>query len=347
MMEFKEGDALIRVPAFDKITAKSTVFYNPAMEFDRTLSLQVFRASGKKKVLDAFSGSGIRAILYALAGAEVTANDRNPRAVELIKENALLNSVTMQITHEDANILFRKIKYEVIDIDPFGSPALYLDSVMCGLGHDSLLFVTATDTEALFGAARKAALRKYGVAIFRTPFSKELGIRVLLTAIMREGAKYGFGFSVLLSYWKMHYLRVFVRTCWSKKAAVTTMNQVSPVYICRCGYFSHHLLTSCPFCEESVHVLSPLFMGMIKDDEFLKKMEGNPLIDSLREELDIPFYYDTHHLAKVHGFMPPKMEALIERIRDEGFSASRTIFCSTGIRTDADFGRFLRICKEL
>jgi tRNA (guanine26-N2/guanine27-N2)-dimethyltransferase len=347
MMEFREGKALIRVPAFDKITAKSTVFYNPAMEFDRALSLRVFMASGKKKVLDAFSGSGIRAILYALEGADVTANDRNSRAVELIRENAALNSVPLQVTHEDANIVFRKEKFEIIDIDPFGSPATYLDSVMCGLGHDSLLFVTATDTEALCGCARKAALRKYGVNILRTPFSKELGIRVLLTAIMREGAKYGFGFSVLLSYWRMHYLRVFLRTFWSKKAAVTTMSQVSPVFVCRCGYFSHHITTSCPFCGESVNVLSPLYMGTLKENQFLKEINGNPMVDSLREELDIAFYYDTHHLAKVHGFLPPKMETLIKRIREEGFSASRTIFCSTGIRTDADFDNVLRVCREL
>ena len=346
MMEFREGKAVIRVPEFEKITSKSTVFYNPTMKFDRTLSLQIFQASGKKKVLDAFSGSGIRAILYALEGATVTANDKNPCAVRLIHENAALNSVSLQILHEDANMVLRKEKFELMDIDPFGSPAPYLDSAMCGLGHDSWLFVTATDTEAVCGYAPRAALRKYGVHVVRTPFAKELGIRVLLTAIMREGVKYGLGFSVMLSYWRMHYLRVFVRTIWNKKAAVTTMKQVVPVYVCQCGYVSTRCTVCCPSCGESVHILSPIYMGPIKDNTFLHTIPDHPLIQAVCSELDTPLYYDTHHLAKIHGFPPPKLTVLIKAIRDEGYSASRTLFCSTGVKTDADFPALLTLCQE-
>jgi tRNA (guanine26-N2/guanine27-N2)-dimethyltransferase len=345
MMEFREGTALIKVPEFEKITSRTKVFYNPAMEFDRALSLQIFLASGKKKVLDAFSGSGIRAILYALEGAEVTASDRNRYAVELIKKNAALNSVSLQIMHEDATLVMRGEKFEVIDIDPFGSPTLYLDSAMCGLHHDSFLFVTATDTEAACGFAPRAALRKYGVHIQRTSFAKELGIRVLLTAIMREGAKHRFGFSVLLSYWRMHYLRVFVRALRSKKAAVTTMNQVIPIYVCTCGYVSTTSVLSCPSCGTPITVFSPLYMGPIKDNDFLNSIEDNPLIHRVREELDVPLYHDTHHLSKVYGFLPPKINSVIAAMRDEGFSASRTIFCPTGIKTTADFATVLRFCK--
>ena len=296
MIEFREQNAVIKVPEFEKITAKSRVFYNPDMAYDRELSLDVYRASGKKEVCDAFSGSGIRAILYALEGGVVTANDVNAHAVSLIHENAQLNKVTLSIENEDANILFRRSKFEVIDVDPFGSPVTYLDSVMHGLKNDSFLFVTATDTASLCGYAKKACLRKYGIKTVRTPFAKELGVRILITTIIREGSKYGFGFSVLLSYSRRHYLRVFLRATLSKKAAFLSMNMVNPLSYCICGYFSAKIQEKCPFCGRDTHFISPLYLGKIKENAFCKKMTS-PLAEKLNHELDTLFYYDTHFLA--------------------------------------------------
>ena len=341
MMEFREGKAVVKVPAFEKITSKSKVFYNPDMAFDRSLSLSVFKASQKLEICDAFSGSGIRAILYALEGGEVTANDANPCAYKLIQENAALNGVSLRVVHEDANILFRREKFEIIDADPFGSPARYLDSIMCGLKNDSLLFVTATDTEALCGYAQKAALRKYSMKTARTPFAKELGVRVLITAVMREGAKYGFGFSVLFSYWRKHYIRLFLRARWSKKAAFESMSMVNPLYFCRCGYFSIDIEKKCPFCGRKISCISPVYVGRVKDNEFLNLMESNALTEKVKNELDIPFYYDTHSLAKFHHVQPSKISEVIGRLEESGFSASRTIFCPTGVKTTASVEELL------
>jgi tRNA (guanine26-N2/guanine27-N2)-dimethyltransferase len=347
MMEFKEGKAVIRVPEFEKITSKSKVFYNPHMAFDRELSLAVFRASGKKEICDAFSGSGIRAILYALEGGDVTANDVNSDAVELIEENARLNGVSFNIVSEDANILLRRRKFEVVDLDPFGSPSKYLDSAMNALRNDSLLFITATDTKALCGYAKKAALRKYGIRTVETPFAKELGVRVLLAAAMREGAKYGFGFSVLLSYWRRHYIRVFMKASWSKKAAIACMNMVVPVYFCECGYFSVRVRENCPHCGKIMDCISSVFMGKIKEHEFIKKIESNDLVEKLKYELDVPFYYDTHFLAKFYGFQPPQITWLIENLKENEFLASRTIFCTTGVKTDAPIDKVLQIALSM
>jgi tRNA (guanine26-N2/guanine27-N2)-dimethyltransferase len=346
MIEFREGNAVIMVPEFEKITSKSLVFYNPDMAYDRSLSCAVVKASGKREICDAFSGSGIRAILYASESKNVTANDVNPHAVALIRKNAQLNNVSVRITNEDANILFRREKFEVIDVDPFGSPARYLDSVMNGLKNDSFLFVTATDTEAVCGYAKKAALRKYGIRTVRTPFAKELGVRVLVAAIMREGAKYGFGFSVLLSYWRRHYIRVFMRAQRSKKAAFESMNMVCPVYFCRCGYFSGTPREKCPSCGKSMSCISSLYMGKIKDNTFCETVEFNGLIEKMKRELNIPLYYDTHSLAKYYRFQPPKIDEFVGTLKED-FSASRTIFCPTGVKTDAPFDRLLDIVSAI
>jgi tRNA (guanine26-N2/guanine27-N2)-dimethyltransferase len=349
MMQFEEGKAVIKVPEFEKVTAKTPVFYNPHMAYDRELSRRVYNATKKTEVLDAFSGSGIRAILYALEGAKVTANDYNPKAVELIKKNAKLNNVSLKIMNKDANILFREQNFQVIDVDPFGSPAPYLDSIMHGLQNGSFLFVTATDTKALCGHAKKAALRKYGINTVKTPFSKELGVRVLLTAIMREGAKHTFGFDVLLSYCRQHYIRVFLRTQWSKKAAFDSMNLVSPVYVCECGFFTMKITEKCPYCNKIMKCIHSVYVGSIKDNHFLEAVEPNTLIEDVINELDTPFYYDTHALAPVFDFYPPKINEIVNKINENEskFSASRTIFCPTGIRTTMPFDTLITMIKEL
>lgn len=347
MMQFEEGKAVIKVPEFEKITAKTTVFYNPHMAYDRELSRRIYTATKKTDVCDAFSGSGIRAILYALEGARVTANDINPRAVNLIKKNAQLNNVSLRVTKKDANILFRKENFQIIDVDPFGSPAPYLDSVMNGLQNGSFLFVTATDTKPLCGHAKKAALRKYGIKTVETPFSKELGVRVLLTAIMREGAKHGFGFDVLLSYSRRHYIRVFLRAHWSKKTAFQCMNQVTPVYVCQCGFFTTKITEKCPHCNNPVELIHSVYMGSLKDNTFLELVEPNKLIKDIIHELDIPFYYDTHALAPIFDFYPPKMDEIVTKINESEnkFLASRTIFSSTGVKTDLPFDQLIAVIK--
>jgi tRNA (guanine26-N2/guanine27-N2)-dimethyltransferase len=347
MMKFTEGKAVIRVPEFEKITSRSEVFYNPHMAYDRELSLAMLKASHKKEVCDAFSGSGIRAILYALEGAHVTANDTNPCAVACIKGNAELNNVSLTICNENANLLLRRERFEVIDIDPFGSPAYYLDSALNGLDHDSYLFVTATDIKALCGFSGKAALRKYGIKTVKTPFSKELGARVLVTAILREAAKYGIGFEVLFSYWKRHYIRVFLHAQHSKKAAFTSMNLVDPVYVCACGWFSHRITERCPYCGKSTRCITSVYLGPMKCDAFLSDITGHELVDRVKKELDTPFYYDTHYLASFHGFQPPRVKDLIESLVKKGHAASTTIYCSTGVKSDAPFKEVVKTCFDL
>ncbi|MGC1119733.1 MAG: 50S ribosomal protein L11 methyltransferase [Candidatus Methanofastidiosia archaeon] len=347
MMKFTEGKAVIKVPEFEKITSRSEVFYNPHMAYDRELSLAIFKASNKREVCDAFSGSGIRAILYALEGAHVTANDVNPCAVDYIKKNAELNNVSLTICNEDANLLLRRETFEVIDVDPFGSPSYYLDSVINGLDYDSFLFVTATDIKALCGYAGKAALRKYGIKTVKTPFSKELGVRVLVTAILREAAKYGIGFEVLFSYWKRHYIRVFLHAQHSKKAALDCMNLVDPVYVCKCGWFSAQTAEFCPYCGRGTQCISSVYLGPIKCNQFLSDITRHDLVDRVKKELDIPFYYDTHHLASFHGFQPPRVKDLIENLVKRGHAASSTIFCSTGVKSDAPFDKVVETCLDL
>ena len=149
MITVNEGSVTIVVPDFSKVSARAPVFYNPSMEFNRDVSvvaLQVFQRllGGGISVADTFSGSGIRAIRYLVeveGVSEAFANDINPLAVECIKNNSVINSVSPEVSREDASIFLRSNhgRFDVIDIDPFGTPAPFLDSAAASARNNSLL----------------------------------------------------------------------------------------------------------------------------------------------------------------------------------------------------------------
>lgn len=91
-------------------------------------------------ILDALSATGLRAVRYALEVPnviQVIANDIDQTAVVAIKENAKLNGVSHLVSAvcNDATMLMHENKnydrrYDVIDLDPFGSPTHFLDSAV-------------------------------------------------------------------------------------------------------------------------------------------------------------------------------------------------------------------------
>jgi len=145
-----EGQVKVEIPVYDKVSAKAPVFYNPVMELNRDLSviaLQVYQEKQGRdiRICDAFGGSGIRGIRYSkeISGVEcVVVNDLNPLAVEFTKENIRKNGVeNVRASKEDANILLRQCrgKFDVVDIDPFGTPSPFVESAATSLKAGGLL----------------------------------------------------------------------------------------------------------------------------------------------------------------------------------------------------------------
>lgn len=161
MITINEGSVTIEVPDFSKVSSRAPVFYNPVMEFNRDVSVLAVQAfqrilDREISVADTFSGSGIRAIRYLVevdGVSEAAANDINPLAVECIEHNSELNSVSPLVSREDAAIFLRGNpgRFDVIDVDPFGTPAPFMDSAAASARNRSLLAVTATDTSGLCG----------------------------------------------------------------------------------------------------------------------------------------------------------------------------------------------------
>jgi tRNA G26 N,N-dimethylase Trm1 len=64
------------------------------------------------------------------------------------------------------------------------------------------------------------------------------------------------------------------------------------------------------------------------------------------EYTDYPFI-DIHALCDLHGFVPPKNREIIDHLRERGFSAVRTHFKSTAIRTTASVKEMTSSISEL
>ncbi|NYT04744.1 MAG: tRNA (guanine(10)-N(2))-dimethyltransferase [Candidatus Methanofastidiosa archaeon] len=358
LCEFTEGRAKIEVPKFEKVTAKTPVFYNPKMAFSRDISVSVMNAIKLKesgKVIDGLSGSGIRGIRYILeSNSEVYFNDHNPAATRLIERNLKLNSLEAPITKSDFNHVYGK--FEVVDIDPFGSPVRFLDGAFRILKNDSYLFLTATDTSALTGAHVSSCRRKYDSKPLKCSFTHELAVRILIGKVARNAAKYNLSVRPLLSYTKEHFIRAYFEVKYGKDRANKTLDNLGFAINCKCGFreVTDSFIPVCPNCGEKVSFSHPLWISNIKDAKFVsdcvKEYESKEflsdkpleLLKVVENELDAPLFYDIHELAHIYKVKIPKTEEMIKKLKELGFDASATHFSPVSVKTNADIKDVLR-----
>jgi tRNA (guanine26-N2/guanine27-N2)-dimethyltransferase len=355
MKKITEGRAQIFVPA-ESLTKNSEAFYNPAMEHQRNVTVACARILDRKKILDPLAATGIRGIrLIREASAEkIVFNDRNPNAIKLIQKNLRLNKIAkrfFEVRGEDANSLFlEKEKYDYIDIDPFGSPVRYLFNAGYALGNHSAIGVTATDCGALSGKFASACFRRYGIFVTETDFPKELGIRVLITSVLQNLAKHGLTFEPLYSH-ANHYFRVIGSVHYGAERNLREIQMVS--YCPRCHSKKTGIESRCENCKSRMQTIGPLWTGKIQGMEFCKRLLANfefaglgrKEITMCTQEIDQPFYFDLHMIAKSLKTSSPKMENVIEKLRSKGFEASRTHLCLTGIKTNANIKGIIRTLK--
>ncbi len=353
-----------------KIKLAEGVFYNPKMTFCRHLDVLAYKviseSEGKVRSLDALSATGVRGIRARLeAGFIPTFNDKNPKAVELIRENLKLNGIEAEVFNRDAVALMRENRFTHIDLDPFGSPAEFIDTAC--VSALKYLSVTATDTAALCGSAPVAGLRKYAIYAEKTEFYPELGLRTLIGKIVREATKYDKAIEVLVSWAKEHYYRVHLKLRRSVALAGKIYEKVGYLFYCfECGNrewvpMDGSSLERCK-CGGKFKMIGPLWLGELHDKNFVTRMiervDEMEVTDSVKEklekflrsildEIDVPFAYTTHHLAKMLKVSPPQVLRIVEELRKAGFRASRVHYSGFGFKTDANIDEVKKIVLAL
>ncbi|WP_457750465.1 tRNA (guanine(10)-N(2))-dimethyltransferase [Thermococcus sp.] len=374
LVEVREGLARILVPKAERIY-DAPVFYNPVMALNRDVSVLALRVLKPEKALDALSATGIRGIRYLLESPveEVWLNDISREAFELIVKNLSLNLGSEgEIVGEkrvvfkgekkafanldDANrLMAEKFRYfDFLDLDPFGSPVEFLDTALRSVKRRGVLALTATDTGVLCGAYRHACLRKYLAEPIRGELCHEASLRILIGTAVRYAAKYDLGFEVLLAYYRDHYFRAFLKLRSGAKKADRSLARLGYLWQEEDGRFTYEE----GFLPEKPNAFGPLWLGSLKSPEFVEGLERElkslepahkktlTFLRTLMDELDVPFHYDTHALARKNSLEVRKISEVVEGLRELGYSATRTHFSPTAIKTDAPFEEVLEALKK-
>ncbi|MFH0956940.1 MAG: tRNA (guanine(10)-N(2))-dimethyltransferase [Candidatus Aenigmatarchaeota archaeon] len=359
-----EGRARIFVPE-GKVMKKDEAFYNPAMRYQRDVTIAALRVFSEMKggglsVCDPLAGTGIRGIRIALEVPGISGilmNDMSPAAFRVLKKNVDavgLKVAKVEMKNCDADALLSSCDrtFDFLDIDPFGSPAGFLHAASRALRHGSMLACTATDTGALCGSFPKVCLQRYAVRAVKTDFYKETGVRVLTTAIMVELARRDLTFEPVYAH-ANHYFRVIGLVRRKKSALTESFRKVKLISWCpRCIFRSAEVHGACPECGGRVEMLGPIWTGRLSDKDFCAKMAGEMKalgyrntreLEAAAAEIEAPFYYDLHRLSKIARKTPRKADDVVSGLRAAGREASRTRFCGTGVLTDASLSELLRL----
>ena len=377
--QIEEGLTKIEFPEFDKVSSDAPVFYNPHMELNRDLSIlaiQVFQKQENRNIdiCDLFGGSGIRGIRYKneIDGVEnVAINDISELANEYEKHNIELNNLDdIEVYQHDASIFLRmkRGKFDVIDIDPFGTPSPFLDSAGYCSRRNSLLCVTATDTSALCGTYKEPCIRKYNAKPYKSEYCHENGIRILAGFVALTLAKYSKCIDIKMSHSTEHYMRLYIKIEKGSKKSDETLKNIG--YISHCRNCLHRqtkkglasaIEENCPVCGEKLVHAGPLWLGNIQDKEFIQKMidesenkkintekQALKLLNSCLHEADAPAtFFDIHSICKSLKISAPKLDLIFDELKNKGFIAIKTHYNPLGIKTDANILDLQKVLFEL
>uniref|UniRef100_A0A6P6Y600 tRNA (guanine(26)-N(2))-dimethyltransferase n=1 Tax=Dermatophagoides pteronyssinus TaxID=6956 RepID=A0A6P6Y600_DERPT len=134
--------------------------------------------------------------------------------------NRALNGVPaalLHVTRKDANqLLYESLysgapRFNVIDVDPYGSIAPFSASAVQAVADGGLLCFTSTDMPVLGGNDPAVAFARYGGCTLKAPFLHEMSLRVLLFHVCSLAAQHRRHVEPLLSLSVDFYVRLFVR----------------------------------------------------------------------------------------------------------------------------------------
>ncbi|MFB6157455.1 MAG: tRNA (guanine(26)-N(2))-dimethyltransferase [Haloferacaceae archaeon] len=335
------------------------VFYNPTQELNRDVTVAALRAYRDREprassYLDATAASGIRGVRAAVEGYEVTCADRDPDAVALARRNLDRNGVEGRVVERDANALLHgSTGFDVVDLDPFGSPVPFADAALSNALD--LVAVTATDTAPLCGAHFAAGVRRYGAVPRNTEYHPEMGLRVLCSALVRTAARYDVAARPILSHVSRHYVRTYLELDRGASAADDAVDDLGHVHHCQdclVREAERGLLAdgpdACPACgSDRVVTAGPLWLGPVRDPGFVAAVrdavdgtmgtagEARDLLGTVERELDAPTHYDQHRLCRLWGRPASAMDDFLDALRAAGHEATRAHYGGTTFKTTA------------
>jgi len=369
-----EGKARVLVPKLDAssgeplqhLMSEAPVFYNPVMATNRDTAVLGLRAHTRGReevsVCEPMCGTGVRGIRLALEAEaqQVVMGDLSPTALKVAQANAALNGVShlVRLRLLDASLLmslhgYPGGRFSYLDVDPYGSPAPFIDSAVTATENHGLLAVTATDMAPLCGVNPKACLRKYGGNPVSGEFCHEAAVRLVAGALVRGSAVHEVAATPTFSYYADHYVRVYVRLDKGAKRADRALDQMGYVKYCRrCLHreaSKEGREEECPLCGAQMQTGGPMWLGELAEEGFTEAMlveaealthlvgsRAAGLVKQVRAEIGYgPGFYEIDKVCSLAGAPSLSTEDALSRIREAGFRVTMAHYSDRAIKTDA------------
>jgi tRNA (guanine26-N2/guanine27-N2)-dimethyltransferase len=334
-------------------------------------------------VLEGLAASGLRSIRYAkeIPGlGRIVANDLDPAVVEAMKRNIEYNGeevvgAKVQPSVGDARLIMMQNPggFDVVDLDPYGSPSMLLDSAVQAVSEGGLLLVTATDMATLCGNNGEACFGKYGAYPLHRPYCHEMALRILLASIQQHAARYKRYIVPVISCSIDFYVRLCVRVYTSAAEVKNAATKVGYVYQSqgcdsfywqavgrktlkgnsikyqpgvaapaggKCPETGANFIIGGPFWSEAIHDQQVVqgILNMVVEEKRLfpafPKIQG--LLTNITEELpDVPLYFHLHDIAKTLKCSSPGATEVRSALANAGYQVSGTHCNPLGLKTDA------------
>ncbi|GFE54860.1 tRNA guanine(26)-N(2)-dimethyltransferase [Babesia ovis] len=250
------------------------------------------------------------------------------------KVEQFMNVIAVSDASEDAT-QYRNV-IDVIDVDPYSTATVFLDSAIRCVKSGGILFITSTDMPTLCGNNPLVSFYKYGGSSIKAAFCHELSLRILLQTVALTAAKYQRVIEPLISVSADFYVRVFVRVTnnplkckhLSEKCGILLLcAQCASFRILKLGQFSapkqqptslpSDVQGTCEECGGRLKVGGPLYIGPIHNKDFVNAALKNAqdaeqdlpgvsqnakiigTLAAISEELeDVPLHYNIPYLCQ-------------------------------------------------
>ncbi|CAM9949953.1 unnamed protein product, partial [Laminaria digitata] len=333
------------------------------------------------QILDALAATALRSIRYVkeIPGVkEVVVNDLDEAAVQAAKRNIEFNQVDpskMRVQQGDAiaamhSSIAAKQRFDVIDLDPYGSAAPFLDAAVQAVDDGGLLCVTCTDMGVLSGGHPETCYAKYGSMPTKGRYLHEMALRIVLNALEAQANRYRRHIVPVLSLSIDFYVRLFVRVYTSPaevKKACTKAAYVHQSLGCGSFYlqpvgkmsknnYNPSLSTGdgcCPQTGKRFKVGGPIWAPPIHDVAWVQllldrvqenrgpfppatKKRIHGMLTSVSEELpDVPLFYSLPDMCSTLHCDSPRMIDVQAALVNAGYRVSQQHKEPQAVKTDA------------
>ena len=320
-------------------------FYNASQKMNRDVTLSALKVIGPKRVLDGFGATGIRAIRFQLeGGCEVHVSEINPASLKIIENNVKLNSAPITIHAESFAETSRKIPFDYIDVDPYGSVVPYLDAAIANIKNNGYIGATATDLSVLTGSYPEKTVRRYESVIIKDTFKHEKGLRLLVAYAARRAAAIDKYIRPVISFWSGHYYRMIFQVKSGSREADNMLSRVRTINL--------HDHVSKNYADKTE---GPMWTGDLEDNTFIEKMQPTErsnnekfksFVDLLKNENRSLFFTDLQDVARYMRSDVMSLSRAGEILESAGIEMKRTHFSYTGIKSNRPVSEIFAMISE-